>query len=456
MGPFSYSMINASDTRARTSARLRQRGNTMANQDAHQPQRSRFRLPWQLRAVNAIGGGLRSLGLPVGRLDADALLRQAQQKTGLEDFGEPGFRPLLQTLMRSLEQEADLNTIGRISWRNQTVRHLSNRLRIQRDLTATPAILEQTIAAPLFIVGFPRAGTTVLHNLLAQDPEARVPLLWELRQPSPPPRSEAREPDTERSDPRIAEARDMVRQVYRRVPHLRAIHELDPTGPEECYFLFKLAFANPLIDAEVHVPTYMEALRTLDWTVPYRLHQNALKLLQWHIKGTHWVLKAPSHLHTLGALLDVYPDARVIQTHRDPRQVAASFCSTYEATRTLYSSSVDLARLGDDWLASWGRAIDHMLEVRERAPASQFHDVIYPRLLADPIAEVERIYDHFDMTVSPTMRAGMERWLREHRKGRHGAHRYQLERYGLSDARVLERFADYVARFPTVEAASIS
>ncbi|MGB1277385.1 MAG: cytochrome P450, partial [Nannocystaceae bacterium] len=306
-----------------------------------------------LRWINKMGATLAGRGIRVPNLSEESLIATARQKTGLEDLGDEAFRPRMRVFIQALEQEAQLTTVGRGIMRRQLLRFLVNRLRIEEDFKRHPEINDEVIVAPVFIVGFPRTGTTLLHNLLAQDPDNRVPLLWELMWPSPPP-----DPGTRASDPRIKLVRKRLRVADIVAPQLRAIHSLDPTGPEECYHLFQLTFANPLFDAEAHVPAYMSMLEKLDWRGPYRYHKKVLKLLQWKVKGARWVLKAPSHLHTLDALLAVYPDARIIHTHRDPCAVAASFCSTYEATRSLYSNTLDLEQLGREWVARWGTAIN--------------------------------------------------------------------------------------------------
>jgi len=412
-------------------AQWRHTGDTSAgNRSAHP-------LVRPLRWINRVGVTFAARGVRFPSLDEVSLMSTARKQTGLSDFGDEAFRPRMRGFIRALDEEAQLTTVGRGIMRRQLLRFLVNRLRIEEDFKRHPEIEDEEIVAPVFIVGFPRTGTTLLHNLLAQDPENRVPLLWELMWPSPPP-----EPATRDSDPRIKLVHQRLRILDIIAPKLHAIHSLNPTGPEECYHLFQLSFANPLVDAEANIPSYMSMLKDIDWRGPYRYHKKVLKLLQWKIKGKRWVLKAPSHLHTLDALLAVYPDAQIIHTHRDPCEVAASFCSTYETTRSMYSDALNLEQLGREWVKRWGAAVDHALDVRARAP-DVFVDVHYQRLVADPIATLRQIYQRLAFDFTPAVERAACSFMDQNPQGKHGSHHYSLKRYGLDRNEVEQRFRHY-------------
>lgn len=395
--------------------------------------------PLPLRLLNRWGSGVGRLAF---RLDAERLMQEARRRTGLQDFGGEAFQEPLRRMIRSLEEEGDLSLLGRLSLRRGLLRLLVQRLRIAEDLRRHPEILEVPTQRPLFIVGFMRTGTTLLYNLLARMPGARAPRLWELLHPSPPP-----EPATEATDPRIELVRRFTAQADRAVPALRSIHALEATAPEECLFLLGLCFTDFAADGRANLPSYMGWLKSADMVPSYRYHRQVLQLLTWKVRGRHLVLKSPVHLFALDALLAVYPDALILQTHRDPREVAGSSCSLYEASRVLSVRHCEPRALGPHWLETWGEAMDKAMAVRAGANPAQFLDVHYEDLMADPVGQVQRIHRWAGLGGEEAAPAVVQAWLAENPKGRHGAHRYTLERYGLTAPQVAERFRAYDERF---------
>src|SRR5215510_2269741 len=351
------------------------------------------RLPGLMRALNSLSYALNHCGLPPLRLSDAALMAAAQRRTGLSDWGDEGFREALRRLLDAYERTAKVHLLGRLAIRRECLRLLSNRLRIQDELKRCPRIEQTPVRKPLVIVGLPRTGTTVLHHLLAQDPSARVPRLWELLQPSPPPC-----PGTVATEPRRKQAEQMIRRALALAPHFQALHPLSATGPEECVFLFQHTFMSVVFEAYGEVPDYITWLLQQDLTPAYRYYQQQLQVLQWRWPGDHWVLKSPHHLFFLDVLLTVFPDACVVQTHRAPATALASLCSLMATTRSLYSQCVAAQRLGAQCLATWGTALDRMLSVRAAADPARFYDLQYEDLLADPMEAVPRIYGYFAYT----------------------------------------------------------
>jgi len=402
-------------------------------------------LPWPIRQLNKLGRGLDSVGLPILRLSESTLLTAARRDTGLLDFGPNDFREPLRRWIEAFNDRSDLSLFGRMLMRHELVRCLSNRLRIQQELDENPQILDLALERPIFIVGLPRTGTTLLHNLLALAPRGRAPLMWELLRPAPAPRPEHRH-----SDPRIQRTRREVGGALRLLPSMRAIHPLVPTGPDECFYLFNNMFMSPVADAQASVPGYMQWLMQTDMTPAYRYYRTQLLLLQRHIETEYWLLKTPTHLFALDALLAVFPDARIIQTHRDPRKVVASCCSLYETSRVLFTETVNPKRLGQRWLDTWGVAIDRTMDLRtQRAGEVTFYDLRYEDFIADPVSAVRSIHDAFELDFDDAFVARMRQHLDDSPKKKFGAHRYTLERYGLSPATVASRFARYIDRFVT-------
>jgi hypothetical protein len=400
--------------------------------------------PIAIRALNAAGGALRALGLPLVRLDEASLLAEASRKTGLADFGDARFREPLRLLLDSLEHEAHLTTLGRVIARRDVLRLLENRLRMESVHCAHPEIAAAPVPTPLFIVGLPRTGTTILYDLLAQDPESRVPMSWEVQHPWPPP--EAATYDT---DPRIADVDAHLAGVDRILPDFKKIHPMGARLPQECVALTAHDFATIINHTTHRVPTYQRWLDTTDLRWVYASHRRQLQYLQWKVPARRWVLKSPGHLWALDALAAVYPDARIVQTHRDPLKVVASLTSLVTVLRSLASDTIDPYEISRDWTERLAMGLERAMAVRATGalPASQTFDVHFRDLVADPIAMIHRIYDHFGMTLSPEAERRMRRFLAENPSDKHGAHTYSLAAAGLDPERERRRYVGYQTHF---------
>jgi len=398
-----------------------------------------MQLPLAMRLLNQLGSGV---GRVAFELNADQLMAEARRQTGLHDFGGEAFIEPLRRLTRALEEEGDLSLVGRLSIRRGLLRLLVQRLHIAQDLARHPEIREVPLQRPLFILGFMRTGTTLLFNLLARMPGARAPKMWELLWPSPPP-----DPATEASDPRLERARLFAEQAHKALPAMKAIHPFEPTAPEECLFLLGLSFTDFAAESRAHLPGYMNWLMSTDMVPAYRYYREVLQLLTWKARAQHLVLKSPIHLYNLDALLTVFPDARIIQTHRDPREVVASGCSMYEASRILSIRGHDPVALGQQWLDTWGQAMDRSMAVRAKAAPEQFLDVHYEELMADPTGQVQRIHRWAGLGGEEAAAGVVQSWLAENPRHKHGVHQYTLEHYGLDAQQVAERFRAYTGHF---------
>lgn len=400
-----------------------------------------YRPPW-LRLINWTGSTLKRGGVPLVNLSEESILSAAFRQTGLSDWGDESFRVPLRILLESFEKEANLNFVGRYLLRQHCIRLLVNRLRIQDDLKRYPEILQVPIRRPLFIVGLPRTGTTLLHNLLSQDPSSRWLALWELTSPSPPPDYQTRD-----TDPRIEETEKLVRQYNYLAPNLSAAHYLNPKGPEECNSLFEHGFVSTLFELRANVPRYVEWLEAQDMVASYRYFRQQLQFLAWRCPGDHWVLKAPAHLFSLDALMTVFPDACIIQTHRDPLKVLPSICSLSAMVRGICSDQVDLRLVGEHWNNRLENALERAMQVRESVAPDQFYDVNYNALLQDPIGTVRQIYAYFNYDFAPRIEENINRWITQNPQHKHGIHRYSLKQFGLEPTIINRRFARYRERF---------
>ncbi len=400
--------------------------------------------PFALRAFDWVGRALRGAGLPFASLAETGLLARTMRRTGLRDFGDASFREPLRRLLASLETEAGLTPFGRVLARRDLQRLLENRLRMTDTLVRHPEIAAAPIRQPLFVIGLPRTGTSILHELLAQDPANRVPMTWEVMHPWPPPERASFE-----SDARIAQVDRHFSGIDRVLPGFKAMHPMGALLPQECVALTAHDFASLIFHTTYRLPGYQAWLDQQDLRPVYASHRRWLQYFQWRVPAQRWVLKSPGHLWSLDALLAIYPDARIVQTHRDPLQVVASLVSLITTLRGLGSDAVDPHEIGLDWTERLAAGLRLASEARERASggAARFFDVHFRDLVGREIEQVQRIYEHFELTLSPEAEARMRRFLAENPRDKHGTHRYSLAFAGLDAERLRPAFADYQKRF---------
>ncbi|MBM4301580.1 MAG: sulfotransferase [Deltaproteobacteria bacterium] len=397
-----------------------------------------------LRLINTVGRGLGKNGFSFMRLDEKTLLDKACQQTGLDDFGDDSFRAALRVLLRAFETEAELSFVGRICVHGDSVRLLNNRLRLVADRRRHPDIAAEVIRRPLFITGLPRSGTTFLHALLAQDPAHRAPQVWEVMHPSPPP-----EKASYAYDPRITTTARQLKWLDLLMPDFETVHMIDARLPQECIAITSHDFRSYTWETMYAVPSYRAWHDRQDKRPVYEFHRHFLQHLQWRCPSQRWVLKAPSHLLALEALLQVYPDAGIILTHRDPLKVLASCASFTEVLRRGFSDHIDKASLaqevGQRWVEGARLAVNH--RQAQGNLSQQLFDVHYVELLRSPMSMVRRIYTHFDLELSAPAETAMERFLLANPKNKGGVHRYSLEEFGLNPEAERRRFQFYLDFF---------
>lgn len=396
--------------------------------------------PFAVRAINAAGAVARRFGVSA-RLDAAALMAAACKKAGLEDFGAPTFHEGLNVLVGSLDGEARLTTIGRIAARTRLVNLLETRLRLVDHRKRDAAVARQEISQPVFVLGLPRTGTTVLYGMLAANPAMRSPASWEVARPFPPTSADRA------TDPRIA-ATDKEFDSFRRlVAGIDAIHPLGAQLPQECMALQAAEFASYEYPTTFPVPGYWSWLRRHDMTHAYAFEKMFLQHLQAGHAGERWLLKTPAHLLWLDTLLTVFPDALLVHTHRNPTEVLASVSSLMFTLRNAMSDGVDPAEVGAAQLDTWSWGLQRAMAVRDRIGGERVIDVHYRDTVDDPMGTVGRIYDHFGWEMTAAVEAGVRGYLAENPRDKHGSHRYLLEDFGLHRGQVDEAFAAYRSRF---------
>ena len=377
-------------------------------------------------------------------LDEEVLLEKARRQTGLQDFGAASFRPGLAKLLASLEEDAALNAFGRYFARRQVLELLCHRLQLVEYRKRDLRVEKQEIRQPLFVLGLPRTGTTLLYGLLAQDPAHRSPLSWEVDDPCPPAREEnyARDPRRESSEERF----DQLRML---APGFQAIHPVGALLPQECIVITAVEFMSIRFEMCFDVASYQEWLPAQSMASAYRFHRHFLQHMQSGYAKERWVLKSPGHLGPIGALLDEYPDAMLVQTHRDPLRVVPSVSSLEYTGRGIASDAVDPLKIGRQQLRLWSRQLGQGMAARESRPhqARQIFDLHFQEIVADPLACVRRLYAHFDLELTPEAERRMQAYLDAHPRDEHGTHAYSLESFGLDPDEVQAAFAEYCTHF---------
>ena len=401
--------------------------------------------PAPLSLINRAGATLKRLGAGGDALSEKQLLRAAQTQTGLSDFGDESFREALNVLIRSIEREADLHTVGRMITKARLTRALTTRLRLQEAIKRQPEIFETELPAPIVIAGLQRTGTTLLHRLLACDASLRSLRSYEAIAPMG-------ADDTLLSratgrDPRWFEAKLSERALMYMAPDFFAIHPVEADAPEEDVLLLDYSFLSTVPEATLRVPSYARWLEQQDQTPAYRLLALMLRWLSSRRGPTRWVLKTPHHLEWLDVLLKVFPGATIIQTHRDPAQTLASFCSMIWHSRGVFSDAVDAHEIGRHWSRKVSRMLERALHVRDAAGDSGFIDVNYEALLASPLYTLEDLYCRLGMELTPDTRWAVTETLLGSPQHKYGRHRYALADFGLSEQQVTDMFAYYRKRF---------
>jgi len=396
-----------------------------------------------VRALNAGWSAVQRLGLARPALTQDSLVRSARKQARLEDLGDdfdqPATQEALRRLLESLEAEAHLHPFGRVVIRATLVRLLVTRLRLERLSKQHPEIPAMPVERPVFIAGLARTGTTLLQRLLGCEPRLRPLLSWEGLSPAP---ELGSAPPPGRPDPRVRLARTAERALRYLSPGFFVIHPVEADGYEEDVLLQDGSFMSPTVDATLSVPTYSDWLHATDQRPMYRYFRRLVQLLLWQRPGTY-LGKTPHHLENLPMLLEVFPGARVIVTHRDPAMVVPSFCSMMAHARKLFSDDVDLAAIGRQFRDKQLKGVSDAMQARRRLPSESFLDVHYADLMSDPMKEVRRIHDFLDYELHPETIQAMNAYRTENPKGKRGAHRYGPEDFGLSRDELDRDFAPY-------------
>jgi sulfotransferase family protein len=399
--------------------------------------------PQWVSELNAFG---RQLGSPAAlvALDEKSLLDAARAATGLDDFGDDAWREPFTVFLRALENEADLHLLGRIQARNDIVRTLVNRLQVGATLARNPDILDGRIDAPVLVVGTGRSGTSILHELLAQDRAHRVARTWELLHPCPPP-----ERATYATDLRIGRADQEYRFWHLIAPEYETMHENGGDVPNEDPLIDMLQFASDHLMGSYPVPTYSRWLARADPRPGFRAHRRFLQLLQWRGPRARWVLKSPSYLAKLPQFFAEYPDAYVVLTHRDPLKVLPSLVSIMATLRWMHTDTVDLGAVVKSAVGGTAIAMDLVMQWRAdgTVPDDRIVDVRFDELVGDPWGTMSDLYGRIGSELTGEAEQRMRGYLDARPRARHGRHEYTFADTGLDLSETRARFAAYQAHY---------
>jgi hypothetical protein len=374
-------------------------------------------------------------------LSPESLLAEARAQAGLDDFGGDGFREGLGVLCETYDGEARLSPAGRKRTRRRLVQLLATRLRVEAAWKRHPEARAVAIRRPVYLTGLPRTGTSALFNLLAADPAHRPLLLWEGLFPDPIEGLPPGAPDPRRDALRKLNERDRAKN-----PDFDKIHYVTVDMPEECVLLQAHAFCDVQLGIEPLMEPYGAWFQRQDLRPAYRYYADLLRLLQWQRPGERWLLKSPAHLWALDAIVEMFPDACILWTHRNPLPVLASYCSMM-AMLMAVRSAFDPKELGPTVLEYLARSLERALAARDRMPPARVLDVDYRAFVSSPLATARGAYAHFGLPLDAASEAALAAHARENPQGKHGAHRYALEEYGLDAERVRERLRFYLERF---------
>lgn len=405
-----------------------------------------------IRAINAGVKALNKLGVARIRFDEKTMLDTARKQTGLSDFGDERFLEPMRQLIRALEEEADLNPLGRFMNRANILRILKHRLYAEDLSKRHPEILERTIPDPVVVVGPARSGTTRLHRLLAADNRFLHLKSWESVNPVPYPESfSARDSQPQETDPRISGIEQGLKAVLYMAPQMNAVHPLGTFEVEEEIGLIQHSFASQLFEVQAHIPSFAEWLMTHDQSHAYEYMLKLMKIIAWYRNDPEnkpWVLKTPQYMQDLDELIKIFPNAKLICPHRDPIKVIGSVCSLTWNAIVRDSDSVKPDWIGQEWLTKTERMLHKTMAVRaEQVPAENQYDIQYADITADWQQAMQGIYDFLGIDFDDHAKTGMQGWLNSNTQHKHGAHKYKLEDFGLTSEQVDQQLMFYREQF---------
>ena len=375
------------------------------------------------------------------KLVADELIEQARKATQLERFDSESFREGLEVFLGDVN-ECSYTEQGHQRLAGSVVGALATRLKVNAYLERRPELLKRQVERPVFVFGVPRTGTTLLSNLLAADPQRRSPLTWEIDDPVPPPTSA-----TLYSDPRAQARLQQEKAMLAARPEMGKYYRNSAIYPNECMFFINADFKALMWESRGVLPNYRDWLfKQADLSSTYEYHKRFLQLLQADAPGV-WNLKQPSHALWIETLLKVYPDARLVWTHRDPLTATGSFCSLLSLSHNAFMGRVDAKWLGENCSYQAVEHAERIMDFRDKFGEDRVIDVHYGDLMRQPIETMRKLYQALGDDYTNEAETSMTNWLNDNPQDKFGRHEYKLAQYGLTPAQLRGRFERYLSRY---------
>lgn len=375
-------------------------------------------------------------------LTAASIIAEAEAKTGIAD-SDTGVRGNLERLLASMQESFPLSPKGEDMVRAQLLMDTVNRLESLKWVRDYPEIADEKIEAPVFLMGLPRSGTTYFQYLFDRDHRFRLIRTWESSMPSPPPGFDAASVTTRRAA--------WIEQQKNRghFEGFEALHLYDEDGSDECHAFLEQSYGAAGLHNLFPVPAYFNwLLDGLDLAETYRIHKRQLQCLQWRGAQKPWALKYPNHVIAMNEILQVYPDARFVMTHRDPAQVVASIAKMSFNLRGMRAANpVDMHEVGRDMLHFIQRHIDRIMEFDAGPHGKRVVHVDYYALIANPVREMRAIHAGLGIDTPDDVAATVAAWHASNPKNARGRNEYTLAQYGLDAEAVSAQFANYITRF---------
>lgn len=377
--------------------------------------------------------------------DRDTMVAEAKAKAGLDDFGDTWFFANIDALIPCLNGEAKLSEAGAAYARETIVSSLVNRLRFIEMFKQHPEIDAEVVEVAAVVAGLPRTGSTMLHRMLAAAPGMTGCRWYETKNYVPFPGEERGNPE-----PRRAEAKVLLDYMCQAIPELMSIHPMDIDQPDEELIIMGQLFSSTMIEGTFFVPSYARWLMENDRIQVYHDLKQILKLLQWSDpsrKGAKWVLKTPGHLMGLDGVIEVFPEAKIVMTHRDPVQTVPSYASMMFNLYGMVSDTVTKEEVGAVWIDRLAELLNTFVAERDKVNGRNFIDVLYTEQLSEPVKVGRHVLEQAGVVVTPEIEAGMAEWIEANKREDRAPHKYSLEDFGLSREQVEEKFRTYGKAF---------
>ncbi len=375
----------------------------------------------------------------------DVLIAEATAQTGLSDFGDIWFFDNIDTLIPSLNAQARLSEAGLYGARNMIVSALVNRLRHVELVKQNPEILNEDVKVRAVLSGLPRTGSTMLHRMLAAAPELTAVRWYETQNYVPLPGEIPGDPE-----PRKQAAEGILAYMLEAIPELMSIHPMSITQPDEEVIILGQLFSSSMIESTYYVPDYANWLSGQDARPAYEDLIQILQSLQWQDKsrrGKSWVLKTPGHLMSMDTVLDVFPDAKIVMTHRDPVSTVPSYCSMEASLYKLGTETVTREMIGEFWIKRLHQWLEHFMSIRSQSDPSRFIDIKYEEMLQSPSEVGARVLKFAGLPMSAEIKSGMAEWIEANRREHRAPHNYHIEDFGLTADEIRAKFSRYISEY---------